>query len=444
MIWKVIGASEHGLSMEPKLDHAIVLGGSLAGLLAARVLCDHAERVTIVERDAIGPAEVHRKGTPQSHHANNVTAAGVAILERLFPDLGAQVVAAGATRTPLGGGVCVVLDGHRHAHTTPTESHHAYALGRPLLEALIRRAVLARSNVTVVEGAAAGLIGDDTRVRGAIVEGTELHGDLVVDALGRGSAGPRWVSRWMPLPVEEVVEVEMRYTSRVFPRSDGDADGARVVLVTPTPGIPRGGIAMAIEGDHWMVTLFAFGVPPPTELGAFRAFAASLVVDDIASLVDRKPVADAATHRFPAARWRRFDKLRSIVDGYLPLGDVVCTLNPSYGMGTTSAAFQTRAFEEALASGTHALARRTHRAARRWIARPWQLGRSSDLRFPGVVGGIDRTPAAMRWYLKRAGLAATRDPIVAFAFRKVMALVAPPTSLMLPPIAMRVLARGRA
>ena len=56
----------------------------------------------------------------------------------------------------------------------------------------------------------------------------------------------------------------------------------------------------------------------------------------------------------------------------------------------------------------------------------------------------DTLDAAIRWYLKRAGLAATRDPIVAFAFRRVMALIAPPTSLMLPPIAMRVLARGRA
>jgi hypothetical protein len=426
--------------MESKLDQVIVL--------AARVLSDHAARVTIVERDALGAAAAHRKGTPQSHHANNVTAAGVAILEQLFPELGAQVVAAGATRAPLGGQVRVVLDGHRHAHTAPTESHHAYALGRPLLEALIRRAVLARPNVTVVENAAEGLVGDDPsdrhgRVRGARVDGLELPGELVVDALGRGSAGPRWVSRWMPAPVEEVVEVDMRYTSRLFPRSDGDADGARVVLVTPTPGIARGGIAMAIEGGHWMVTLFAFGVPPPTELGAFRAFAASLVVDDLAPLVEREPVSDAAVHRFPAARWRRFDKLPSIVDGYLPFGDVVCTLNPSYGMGTTSAAFQARALKDALAGGTHALARRTHRAARRWIARPWELGRSNDLRFPGVTGGIDRTPAAIRWYLKRAGLAATRDPIVAFAFRKVMALIAAPASLMSPPIAMRVLARGR-
>ena len=31
--------------------HAVVLGGSLAGLLTARILSDHFERVTLIERD---------------------------------------------------------------------------------------------------------------------------------------------------------------------------------------------------------------------------------------------------------------------------------------------------------------------------------------------------------------------------------------------------------
>jgi len=34
------------------IGQAVVLGGSVAGLLAARILADHAESVVIVDRDA--------------------------------------------------------------------------------------------------------------------------------------------------------------------------------------------------------------------------------------------------------------------------------------------------------------------------------------------------------------------------------------------------------
>ena len=47
-------------------DTACVLGGSVAGLLAARVLADHGRRVVVIERDVVststaGPARVCRR-----------------------------------------------------------------------------------------------------------------------------------------------------------------------------------------------------------------------------------------------------------------------------------------------------------------------------------------------------------------------------------------------
>lgn len=68
-------------------QHAIVIGASMAGLLAARVLSDHFERVTVVERDRFPESEQARKGVPQGRHIHILLNKGASILADLFPDL---------------------------------------------------------------------------------------------------------------------------------------------------------------------------------------------------------------------------------------------------------------------------------------------------------------------------------------------------------------------
>jgi 2-polyprenyl-6-methoxyphenol hydroxylase-like FAD-dependent oxidoreductase len=70
--------------MQPIGEHAVVLGASMAGLAAARVLADAYERVTVLERDPLPAAAAHRKGVPQSRHAHALLAGGRAALEELF------------------------------------------------------------------------------------------------------------------------------------------------------------------------------------------------------------------------------------------------------------------------------------------------------------------------------------------------------------------------
>ncbi len=81
-------ASEH--------RHAIVIGGSMAGLLAARVLADYYEQVTLVERDALGRSPGNRRGVPQGRHTHGLLASGCRVIETLFPGISNQLVAAGA------------------------------------------------------------------------------------------------------------------------------------------------------------------------------------------------------------------------------------------------------------------------------------------------------------------------------------------------------------
>jgi 2-polyprenyl-6-methoxyphenol hydroxylase-like FAD-dependent oxidoreductase len=75
--------------------HAVVIGGSSAGMIAARILADHFTAVTLLERDSYPETPQPRKGVPQSRHLHVLLARGGMILEQLFPCLRAALEAAG-------------------------------------------------------------------------------------------------------------------------------------------------------------------------------------------------------------------------------------------------------------------------------------------------------------------------------------------------------------
>jgi 2-polyprenyl-6-methoxyphenol hydroxylase-like FAD-dependent oxidoreductase len=81
-------------------DHAVVAGASMAGLLAAHVLADTFNRVTVVEPDVLGQGVGHRRGVPQSEHAHVLLTRGADALEDLLPGLRSELVAAGAAIVP--------------------------------------------------------------------------------------------------------------------------------------------------------------------------------------------------------------------------------------------------------------------------------------------------------------------------------------------------------
>jgi hypothetical protein len=56
----------------------------MGGLLAARVLADFYETVTVVERDKLTDAADHRRGVPQGRHFHALWSRGAQELERLF------------------------------------------------------------------------------------------------------------------------------------------------------------------------------------------------------------------------------------------------------------------------------------------------------------------------------------------------------------------------
>jgi 2-polyprenyl-6-methoxyphenol hydroxylase-like FAD-dependent oxidoreductase len=129
--------------------HAIVIGASMGGLLAARALADHYEEVTVLERDALPEAHEPRKGVPQGRHAHGLLARGREILDQFFPGLSEEMVGQGAV---YGDVVDDVLWFNHGVYLLNAPSAlQGLLISRPMLEDGVRRRVLQLANVRLLE-----------------------------------------------------------------------------------------------------------------------------------------------------------------------------------------------------------------------------------------------------------------------------------------------------
>jgi 2-polyprenyl-6-methoxyphenol hydroxylase-like FAD-dependent oxidoreductase len=423
--------------------HAIVIGGSMAGLLATRVLADHYQQVTLVERDAFPPEGEHRRGVPQGRHTHGLLVSGVQVLERFFPGIWNELIEGGAVKGDIAGDARWFLEGGC-LRKFPS-GLHSLLMSRPFLEGKVRRHVTHLTNVRMRQGCdVEGLATteDHQRVTGIKTVGEILQADLVVDATGRGSHSPQWLEAMgYAKPEEERVEIAMGYTTRLFRRSSLDLDGDGVVIIPPTPEGRRAGAMLAQEGDRWTVTLISyFGNYAPTELEGFIEFARNLPAPFIYNVIRHaEPISEPASARFPASVRRRYENLDRFPAGFLVFGDAISSFNPMYGQGMSVAALEAVELAAALAESPSDLGRRFFRGAAKVVDIPWNIVVASDLRIPETIGTRNAGVTFINWYMAKLHKAAHHDAVAALAFHKVGNLLAPPQSVMHPGIAARVL-----
>jgi 2-polyprenyl-6-methoxyphenol hydroxylase-like FAD-dependent oxidoreductase len=427
-------------------DTAVVLGASMAGLCAARVLADRFDHVVVVDRDEL-PADTHARGqVPQGRHPHLLLVAGARLLEAWFPGLTAQLEADGALTIDL------AADFYWHQAggemRRPTSDLHGPVMSRPLLERTIRRRVEALPNVTVHSSTeATGLDHDpeQRRVTGVrLRDCTTVPSALVVDATGRQARSLSWLE---PLgyapPKVSTVNVDTRYVTRCYRRTDQPSRNWQAAAIIDAPSTLRLSMALPIEGDRWLVLFGGLnGEAPPVDEPQRIAYARSLPSPVIADIIETsEPLGDVTTHRFPANQRRHIERLRRFPLGWIPLGDAVCSFDPIYGQGMTSAAMQAEALGACLdrtGGVNRRFARRYFKAAAKVVAVPWSIAVGGDFAYPDTTGKKPAGTDLLNRYMERINLAAQHDDLVALRFNEVAALVRRPESLLAPRFFLRV------
>jgi 2-polyprenyl-6-methoxyphenol hydroxylase-like FAD-dependent oxidoreductase len=426
---------------------AIVIGASMAGLLAARVLADHYDSVLILDRDGLPAGNEWRKATPHTRHAHGLLARGLQAMEKLLPGLSAHWAEQGATEGDMQRDV-LFYAGHRRFAQTDA-GVRGVAASRALLEGGVRRAVLALPRVQACTGvdvrgvasARGRVTGVEVSAIGSAASTWTLTADLVIDASGRGSHMPQWLrAMGFEAPAEERVAVDLRYATAYLRRAPEQAGGHKVVLCAATADCPRPGVLIAQEQDRWVLTLGGYGADaPPLDRAGFIARAEAMAAPEIGAVARAAEfLCEPFGYRFAHSQRRRYEKLARFPRGLLVLGDAVCSFNPIYGQGMSVAACEAAVLSDCLRRGENDLARRFFKRAARAIDIAWTTAVGADLALPCVEGPRPLSTRAINAYVDKVFTAAEHDPRVARAFLDVAHLLAQPPHLMKPATLWRV------
>jgi 2-polyprenyl-6-methoxyphenol hydroxylase-like FAD-dependent oxidoreductase len=330
----------------------------------------------------------------------------------------------------------------------PASDLRGPVMSRPLLERAVRLRVAALTNVTVRGSTGVvGLVHDlrQHRITGVCLgDDTNLRCDLVVDATGRQARTLAWVEALgYPTPTISTVSVDTRYVTRCYERSERPSRDWQAAAVIDDPSTKRLAMALPIEGERWLVLLGGLnGESPPVEEDARVAYARSLPSPVIADVIESNAaLGDVTTHRFPTNQRRHVEKLRRFPLGWVPLGDAVCSFDPIYGQGMTSAAMQAEALgvslDRAGAVGRR-FARRYFKAAGKVVAGPWSIAVGGDFVYPDTTGPKPPGTDPLNRYMGRINVAAQHDDVVALRLNEVAALVRRPESLLASAFVIRV------
>ncbi|MGW5281091.1 NAD(P)/FAD-dependent oxidoreductase [Streptomyces collinus] len=425
---------------------AVVIGAGVAGILAAAALAPVVDRVVVLDRDALPDTPEHRKGVPQGRHAHLMMDGGLAAMDTLVPgtDMRGHLLAAGAHEIHLSRDM-IALTPEGWFHRWRRREHPMITCSRALLDWAVRTAVLdSCAGIEIRQAQVVGLMGSGERVTGVrvLADGAEesLEADFVVDASGRGSRIVKWLERLGIDGIRErTVDSGLVNSTRIY-RVPRGAEDWPLTLVQPRPhtGEPgRSGMIVPIEGGRWMVSLGGSrGGEPPKDPDGFVEYALALPHPVVGQLIARaEPLTQVFTSHSTSNARRYLEKAPAWPDGLVVLGDALATFNPSYGQGMSVAALGARI----LARNVHrrwggpGLARRIQRELAKPVEGAWTLAVSSDVLYPGVVGGEPTASDlfAAR-YSKRLTRAATGSYTAASALWDVTGLRAAPTRLMRP------------
>jgi 2-polyprenyl-6-methoxyphenol hydroxylase-like FAD-dependent oxidoreductase len=429
-------------------NHAVVLGGSMAGLCTARVLADVFSEVTVLERDQLPDAPAARPGAPQTHHPHVLLEAGRQTLVDLFPSFDERVISRGG----------LLVDGA--SEMDHYEQGDFFASGperlpmlcasRALFEFVTQQRVRSLDTVEIREkhsfvdylyeestGTVTGV-----EVRDETETGTHtVSADLVVDATGRTSRTPRWlVSQGYPRPTMDEVTVDVTYSTI---RVDRPPEDRTVLLIPPSTPRTRGAAAIPIENDQWELILQGMhGDAPPETRAEFVDIANGMPVARISELATEHEWRSEQIQQypFPSSIRRHYEELDTFPDGLLVVGDAIASFNPVYGQGMSVGALEALCLHHALVeNGRTNVADRFFDAAADVVDTAWQIAVGADFAFSKTAGSKPLGTDLINRYLDRLVRKAHSDGELTDAYYRVFRLERPTTSLLHPGVVWRVL-----
>jgi 2-polyprenyl-6-methoxyphenol hydroxylase-like FAD-dependent oxidoreductase len=426
---------------------ALVIGGSIAGLLSARILSDFFDEVLIIEKDQKSPKDLSRTGVPQGLHGHALLKSGEEILTELFPGIVDELITDGSVQSDFTRELA-----WNHHGSWKMKYHAGISIiqqSRPFLEWHIKRRLEMIPNVNFIYEAVAKRLlmnTEHSEVKGIEIqkEGepiTPLLADFVVDASGAGSSTANWLQLLdFEPPKKTEVRVNLFYASRIFSSLSIPKNDWGNLLVYPNPPFQnRGGSISPIENKRWMVSLLGYGVDSPPRNGEeFLQYSKNLEHPDVYEAIkDARPETDVSVYRFPSLRRFHYEKLKRFPNGLVVIGDAFCRIDPVFGQGMSIAALEAIAFKKELQKARqkntlHQISVNTHRSFSKIIDVPWLIALTEDFRFNHTVGSKPFGIPLLKWYVKRVILACENNQHVYGRLINVLQLKAHPVSLFDP------------
>lgn len=436
-----------------KQGQAVIIGGSIAGMCAARAVSDFYEKVIIIERDSILENTSIRPGVPQSRHLHAILLRGLQIMQELFPELEAELDS---------NNVPEIIDGIDFRMLFPNGWSPLMNLGlkarsctRPMLEAAIRKQVLKIRQIEIIDGAHvdAPILDDQgqkiigVEIRENSGRHSQIHADLLIDASGRHSRSAQWLAdRNFGLVQENIVNAFWGYAARMYEiPNDFKKHWKGIYIMNKAPNFPRLGIALPMEGNRWLVNLAGVMKDyPPSDEDGFLKYAQSLRSSEIYDAIRyAKPLSPIYEFRHTANRRKYFENLQRWPERFLVMGDALCAFNPVYGQGMSVCAMEAQALQKFLATNgslENGGAQNFQKKIASIVEPCWMLATGEDHCWPGTEGAPPKkVMKIMQWYVHKIIDLAPKSHLAFLRFKQVSHMMKSPAAFFHPKLLLQVI-----